>query len=62
LDVAGGDLGRDDAAPILLIYFAAISESTLFGVLCMQGADHDYPAGERLRCFRMAEFIGVLRS
>jgi hypothetical protein len=61
-NVAGGDLDRDNAAPIILIYFAAISESALFGALCIQGADHDYLTGELLRCFRMAEFVGVLRS
>jgi hypothetical protein len=62
LNAAGGDLDRDNAAPIILIYFAAISESALFGALCMQGAEHDYLTGELLRCFRMAEFVGVLRS
>jgi hypothetical protein len=33
LDVAGGDLDPDNAAHMVLIYFAAISESISFGVL-----------------------------
>jgi hypothetical protein len=53
LDVAGGDIDREHAAHMVLIYFPFISEST-FRVtgLCIQAAaDHDVLAGVLLRCF-----------